>query len=116
MKKIIQKSIDGARTEIVYSLSKSSQYFNVKNPIPHKYKSNVVCKCTCPQIECNESYIGEIERRFEECIINHKKPDKRSHIYKHCNENSHFRVWLNNFEIIGRNYSKRIKRKISDAL
>ena len=34
-------------------------------------------KCTCPQIDCNESYIGEIERCFEERVIDHKKRDKK---------------------------------------
>ena len=35
-------------------------------------------KCTCPQIDCNESYIGEIERCFEEHVIDHNKRDKKS--------------------------------------
>ena len=34
-------------------------------------------KCTCSQIDCNESYIGEIERCFEERVIDHKKREKK---------------------------------------
>ena len=42
-----------------------------------------------PQINCNEPYIGETERHFEERIIDHNKRDKKSHIYKHSSENGH---------------------------
>ena len=39
--------------------------------------------------------------RFEERIIDHNKRDKKSHIYKHCNEKGHRHVWLDNFQIVG---------------
>ena len=117
MKKIICNSLeDGVKPNVVYNSAKLSQYFNAKDPVPQKYKSDLVYKCTCPQIDCNESYIGETERRFEERIIDHNKRDKKSHIYKHSSENSHPHVGLDNFEIVGRNYGNRIKRKIGEAL
>ena len=86
-----------------------SQYFNVKDPVPQKYKSDLAYKCTYSHIKCNESHIGETERRFEEHIMDHKKHDKKSRIYKHSCENSHPHVWLDNFEIVGR-------KKTGDAL
>ena len=117
MKKIIcNSSEDGAKSKLVYNSAKLGQYFNVNDPAPQKYKSDLVYKFTCPQINCNESYIGETERRFEEHIIDHNKRDKKSHIYKHSSENSHPHVWLDNFKIVGRNYGNRIKRKIGEAL
>ena len=59
MNKIVSNSLeDGVKPKIVYSSAKLSQYINVKDPVPQKYKSNLVYKCTCPQIDCNESYIG----------------------------------------------------------
>ena len=73
-----------------------SQYFNVKDPVPQKYKSDLAYKWTYSHIKCNESHIGETERRFEE-----HKHDKKSRIYKHSSENSHPHVWLDNFEIVG---------------
>ena len=79
----------------------------MKDSVPQKYKSDLVCKCTCPQIACNESYIGETERRVEERIIDHNKCDKKSHIYKHSGGNSHSYVLLDNFQIVGRNYGNR---------
>ena len=55
-------------------------------------------------------------RRFEERIIDHNKRDKKSHIYKHSSENSNRRVWLGNYQIVGRNYGNRIRRKIGETL
>ena len=117
LKKIICNSVeDGVKPKVAYNSAKLSQYFNVNDPVPQKYKSDLVYKCTCPQIDCNESNINETERRFEKRIIDHNKRDKKSHIYKHSSENSHPHVWLDNFEIVGRNYGNRIKRKIGEAL
>ena len=65
---VINSSEDVVKPKIIYNSAKLSQYFNVKDPVPQK-KSDLVYKCTCPQINCNESYIGESERCFEERII-----------------------------------------------
>ena len=117
MKKKVSNSLeDGLKPKVVYNSAKLSQYFNVEDPVPQKYESDLVYKCTCPQTDCNESHISETERGFEERIIDHNKPDKNSHIYKHSSENSHPHVWLDSFQIVGRNYGKRVKRKIGEAL
>ena len=117
MKKIVSNSLeDGVKPKVVYNSIKLRQYFNVKDPVPQKYKSDLVYKCTCPQTDCNESYISETERRFEKRIIDQNKRDKKSHLYKHSSENSHPHVWFDNFQIVGRNYGNCIKRKIGEAL
>ena len=72
-------------------------------------------KCTSPQTDCNESYIGETERRFEERIIDQNKRDKQSNIYRHSSENSYPHVWLDKFEIVSRNYVNHIKRQFGEA-
>ena len=48
--------------------------------------------------------------------MDHNKSDKKSRVYKHSSENSHFHVWLDNFQIVGRNYGNRIRRKIGETL
>ena len=40
----------------------------------------------------------------------------KKHIYKYSSENSNPQVWLDNFQIVGRNYGNRVKRKIGEAL
>ena len=99
IKKIVSNSLeDGLKPKVVYNSAKLRQYFNLKDPVPQKYKKDLVYKCTCPQIDCNESYIGETERRFEERIIDHNKYNKKSHILKHSSGNSPPHVWLDNFQ------------------
>ena len=74
MKKIFINSLkDDIKPKVVYNSANLSQYFNIKDPVPQKYKCDLAYRCTCPQIDCNESYIGETERRFKECIIDHIK-------------------------------------------
>ena len=111
MKKIVSNSLeDGVKPKVVYNSTKLSQFFNVKDPVPQKCKSDLVYKSTCPQTDCNESYIGETERCFEEHIIDHNKRDKKSYLYKHSSDNKHPHVWFENFQIVGRNYGNRIKK------
>ena len=81
MKIIVSNSLeDGAKPKTVHTLTKPSQYFNVKKPVFRKYKSDLAYKCTCTQIDFNELYVGKIEGRFEERSVNHNKCDKKSHI------------------------------------
>ena len=90
MNKIVSNSLeDGVKQKVVYNSTKLSQYFNVKDPFHQKYKSYLVYKCPCPQIDCNESYIGETVRHFEEHIIDHNEREKEPYFYKHKSENSH---------------------------
>ena len=60
--------------------------------------------------------MGKTERRFEQHIIDHNKRDKKLHIYQHSSDNSHPQRWSDNFQIVGRDYGNRIKRKIGKAL
>ena len=97
MKKIVSNSSeDGVKPKVVYNSAKLSQYANVKDPVPQRYKSDLVykCRCTCPQIDCNELYIGETERRFEDRNLGHNKRYKKLHIYKHSSENGHLTFGL----------------------
>ena len=84
MKKIVSNSLeDGVKPKIVYNSAKLSQYFNVKDPVPQKYKSDLVYKCTCSQIDCNKLYISETKRHFEMYSIDDDECDKK-YIYKYC--------------------------------
>ena len=55
MNKIVSNSLeDYIKPKVVYNSAKLSQYFNMEDPALQKYKSDLVYKCTCPQIDCNE--------------------------------------------------------------
>ena len=49
IKKIISNSYD-FKPKVVYNSSKLSQYFNIKDHISQKHKSNVVYKCINVQV------------------------------------------------------------------
>ena len=61
----------------------------------------------------------EAKRHFEERIIDHNvgiitpwsQQMWQTVPYLYCNENSQAYIWLNDSEIIGRNYSNRGKRE-----
>ena len=52
----------------------------MKDHVPQKYKSDLIYKCACPQTDCEELYIGETQRHFEERIIVHNKRDKKLYL------------------------------------
>ena len=85
---------DDVKPKVVYNSAKLSQNFNAKDSVFQKYniKSDLVYECTYPQIDNNESYTGEIERRFEKSIIDHNKRDKKPHIYEHSSVTNHRHV------------------------
>jgi len=115
LKKYIKSILDNkAKPRIAYNATKLSSKFNVKDTTTHYH--NIVYKCVCPAENCDESYIGETERRITERIMDHNKRDKKSHVLSHSREESHPHVWIKDFKILGRNYKNNIKRKISESL
>ena len=56
IKQIVSNSLeDDIKPKVVYNSVKLSQYFNIKDPVPPKCKSDLVYKCACRQVDCNES-------------------------------------------------------------
>ena len=51
MKIVSYSSEDGVKLKVAYNSPKLSQYFNVKDPVPKRYKSDLIYKCACPQID-----------------------------------------------------------------
>ena len=49
-------------------------------------------------------------------MIDHNKRDKKSHVLEHSISSKHERVWKEDYKIIGKNYSSKTKRKISEAI
>ena len=70
----------------------------------------------CPDPQCNSNYIGQTKCRLLKRVIQHNKQDKNSNLLIHSNDKSHHRVWLDDFEIIGKGFKSSFKRQISEAL
>ena len=83
-----------------------------KDKDPILKKSGVIYRCKCDRVECDEEYIGESVRNFEERFIEHLKAP--SPIYDHFNTSGHI-VTIDNFSIVGRE-DQNLMRTIKEAL
>ena len=75
-------------------------------------KSGIIYRYKCNRLECDEEYIGETARTFEERYKEHLKAP--SPIYDHSNNIGH-NITLNNISIVGReeqNLSRLIKESM----
>ena len=75
-------------------------------------KSGIIYKYKCDRVECNEEYIGESARTFEERFREHLKCP--SPIYDHSNITGHSTT-LDNLSIVGRE-DQNLMRLIKEAI
>ena len=79
MKKQLKKRIpSNVKTCITYEGTKLSTQFPVKDRTKFEYRHNIVYFSCCPNVTCNETCVGETDRRIKEHIMNHNKMDKSS--------------------------------------
>ena len=117
MKKQLKKSIpSNVKTCITYEGTKLSTQFPVKDRTTFEHRNNMVYFSHCPNVTCNKTFVGETDRKIKECIMDHNKRDKRSHLLKHAHESQHTHVWKDDFKILNGIYKSSVKRKISEAL
>ena len=83
-----------------------------KDQDPILKKSGVIYRYRCGRVDCDEEYIGESSRTFEERFREHQKAP--SPIYDHSNNTGH-RVTIDNFSIVGRE-DQNLTRAIKEAL
>ena len=101
---------------ITYQGTKLSSRFQVKDQTKFEHRNDLVYCCKCPENDCDDFYIGEIDRQISERIIYHNKRDKNSHPLQHAENKKQEHVWINVFTILNGNYRSKIKRKISESL
>ena len=77
-----------------------------------KKHSNIIYWYRCGRTECDDEYIGELARTFEERFKEHLKAP--SPIYQHDNTTGH-KTTVENFKIIGRE-GHGISRAIKEAI
>ena len=98
------------KTCITYEGTKLSTQFPVKDRTKFEHRHNIVYFSHCPNVTCNETYVGETERRIKEHIMDHNKRDKSLHLLKHTHENQHTHVWKDDFKILNGNYKSSAER------
>ena len=90
--------------KIIYTGTKLASKFNIKDEISKKHKHDLIYKAQCPDLNCDETYIGEIGRRFSERIIDHSGSDGKSHLHLHAENTVHENVNIDHFEILSNGY------------
>ena len=83
----------GSSSTALSSFNLLASKFNIKDEISKKHKHDLIYKAQCPDLNCDETYIGGIGRRFSERIIDHSGRDDQSHLYLHA-ENYLFFIGL----------------------
>ena len=83
-----------------------------KDKDPLLKKSGVIYRYKCDRVHCDEEYIGESARNFEERYKEHLKAP--SPIHDHLNISGH-NVTIDNFSILGRE-DQNLLRTIKEAL
>ena len=107
----------GSSSTALSSFNLLASKFNIKDEISKKHKHDLIYKAQCPDLNCDETYIGEIGRRFSERIIDHSGRDDQPHFYLHAEKTGHEILNINHFEILSNGYkNNKFKRKLAEAL
>ena len=105
--KSIKKTVDmydkSHKLKIIYTGTKLGTKFSIKDKTLKEHENNVVYEVSCPQFNCNETYIGETARRLVERVKDHSGRDEKSHVVRHAMERNHDPVTINNFNILAKN-------------
>ena len=78
------------KPNIVFTCTKLSSNFNVKDPVPFTEKHDIIYWSVCATESCNEDYVGECARRLYEHVKYHNGRDHSSHLVKQAGEISIF--------------------------
>ena len=97
---------------------KLASKFNIKNQISRKHKHDLIYKDQYPDLNCDMTYIGEVERGFPERVIDHPRRDDKSHLYEHAEKTGNENVNLDHFEVLSNGYKNNNlkKQKLAEAL
>ena len=105
------------KPNIVFTGTKLSSNFNVKDPVPFTEKYDVLYRPVCATERCNENYVSECARRLYQRVKDHNGRDHSSHLVKHSVDTGHLPVDTANFEVIGSGYRNNARRrKIAEVL
>ena len=105
------------KADIVYTSSKLSCKFNVKDKTPFEEQHDLLYRAVCATDSCTEDYVGETARLIVERAKDHSGRDQHSHLVKHAIENNHLPVVKGDFTIVDSDYRNNTrKRKIVEAL
>ena len=115
MAKIVKKMPEKVRLKIVYTGTKLSTYFSVKDKVQKEHCSDLVYHYESKRND-NTDYTGETKVRLGKRIGEHQGGDKNSAIVIDCKARGLPPPSPSEFTILGRNYTNRLKRRIAESL
>ena len=62
--------------------------FNIKDSSKLEHQHDLTYLTQCPELNCNETYLGETVRRLRERVLDHAGKDKKSNMVENI-------VWTN---------------------
>ena len=96
---------------IVFTGTKLSSNFNVKDPVPRTKKHDVIYRSVCVTESCNKNYVTECPRKLYECVKGHNGRDHSSHLVKQVGDTGHLPVDTANFDVTGSGYHNSTHRR-----
>ena len=85
-----------------------------KDKIPKQLHQDVVYQWTCPEENCNSSYIGESSRCLESRVKEHNTSSTRTR-FQHSMTNKHTKADISQFTIIDQD-RKQVSREAREAI
>ena len=107
VKKVLPKNYT---TQNVYKSKKLGLYFNIKDSTKLEHQLDLTYFTQCPEVNCNETYIGETARRLQERVLDHAGKDRISNMVKHSMDTSHLPVCIKIYSIAHKKTSVNTKR------
>ena len=103
--------------KVVFTGSKLSSTFHVKDRIIFSYNYDIIYYGNCPENSWSDNYVAETTIRILEKVLDHTRKDINSHLYKHSVETGHQTLEISDYRIIANGYGNNWnKRKIAEAL
>ena len=105
------------KTCAVYSGTKLSSKFQLKDQTKKDHQHDLVYYEKCPEEQGTEDYTGETGRRRIERVKDRSGKDSKSHLFKHSMEANHETVTLDDFKIKGKGYRRlKFRWKFAESL
>lgn len=102
--------------QIVYTGTKFGSNFNIKDKTTFDNQYNIVYRASCPNQNCDATYIGETGCRIQERLKNHSGRDHHSHLFKHSLATTNEILTNVDYEILSSSHRHTFNRKIAEAL
>ena len=102
---------DKHKGKLIYTGTKLSSNFNIKDITQKEHKHDLVYGVKCPEETCAETCNGETGRRLVERIDEHRGKDKNSHVFQHSVNLNHALVTLDDFTILNLGYKQQVQKE-----